>query len=266
MMRSLKGQRVLITGASGGLGQALAWVLAEQGAHVALAARRLERLQELQEALQRSGYKAVAISLDVTDADAVTYGLHRTVEALGGLDILVNNAGLAYFGSVSTMAPQAMATLVATNIYGALYTSQAAVPYLETSRGMIVNISSPLAKRAFPYVSFYAGTKSFLNAVSDGMRLELKARGIHVLTYMAPETATDLAQHTLHAPGVTLPPIRRRLADPRHVALQISRAIRHERREVMASRFFVALGLMMPGLVDWLLYHAMVRRYRHENF
>lgn len=264
-VRTIKGQRILITGASSGIGEALARGLARQGARVALAARRMDRLKDIADELQAEGHFAFAAPMDVRDAHSVASGIAQAVKVLGGLDILINNAGIAYFGEVVRMSREALDAVIETNIYGVIYATKTAAPHLAAQHGMVVNVTSGLSKRALPLLTVYAGTKSMLNALSDGMRLELRRHQIHVLNYSAPETATGLSSHTLHEEDRSLPPIRRRLAEPERVANAIIGAIRRERRQVFAGAGLLWLALLMPRVVDHVFYRALVLRYGRDT-
>ena len=260
-MREITGQRILITGGSSGIGAALAQNLARQGARVIVSARRQDRLQAVVQNLQQEGLVAHMIPMDVRDPDQVTSSVTQAAQIFGGLDILINNAGIAYFGEVSSISRTSLKDLIDTNIYGVIYTTQSAASYLAESRGMVVNLSSTLSKRTLPLLTLYAGTKSMVNALSDGLRVELRPYAIHVLNYCAPETETELQDNTLHDSNHPLPSPRRRRAAPDVVARHIIRAIRQERREVVANAGFVWLARLMPNVVDAIAYRRIMLPY-----
>lgn len=249
---------VLITGASSGIGRAIAAQLAAKGARVALLARRAERLRTLADTLDPTGTRAIAVPADVSDATAVSLAIATAATRLGPLDCLVNAAGVAYFGDVAHMPLDHLDRVVRTNVYGVVHAVQAALPQLRQTRGMIVNVSSGLAKRALPFLAAYSGSKSMLGGLSDGLRLELRRDGIRVLTYCAPETETEFSDHALRAPGVPLPPARRRRQPAERVAARIVRAMERERREVVADPLFALAAAIAPGLLDAVFYRIMV--------
>lgn len=254
---------VLITGASSGIGRELARQLAGRGARVALLARTADRLRALAAEIDPTGPRAIAVPADVADRAAVDAAVSATVSHFGRLDCLVNAAGVGYFGEVARMPMDAFDRVVKTNVYGVVNCVQAALPHLRERRGMIVNVSSGLAKRALPFLTAYAGTKSMLNGLSDGMRLELRRHRIHVLNYCAPETDTEMAAHTLHEPGVEMPPVRRGRPVGR-VAARIVRAMEAERREVVEDPMFAIMGVLAPRLLDSIFYRVMVKRYARD--
>jgi short-subunit dehydrogenase len=254
---------VLITGASSGIGRELARQLAARGALVSLLARTEERLRALAAEIDPTGARALVAPADVGDRAAVDQAVSATVSRFGRLDCLVNAAGVGYFGEVARMPMDALERLVKTNVYGVVNCVQAAVPHLRERRGMIVNISSGLAKRALPFLTAYAGTKSMLNGLSDGMRLELRRHGIHVLSYCAPETDTEMGAHTLLEPGIEAPAARRGRPVGR-VAARIVRAMERERREVVEDPMFAVMGALAPRLLDRIFYRVMVEKYARD--
>lgn len=172
----LKDKVILITGASSGIGKTVAEIVSARGAIVALLARRQEKLDEL---VDKIGAKSntLAIPVDITDREAVFSAVQKANNHFGRLDIIINSAGLGHFGPIENLTPAELDGVVQTNIYGMLNVTQASIPFLKQSQGMIVNISSGLSKRALPFLAVYAGTKSMVDALSDGMRMELRKYG-----------------------------------------------------------------------------------------
>ena len=255
-----KDRVVVITGASSGIGRALARELAGRGASLALVARRLPALEELAEEITATGRKAVAVGADVGDQAAVETAFLKVSQAFGRVDVLINNAGVGYFGPIGRIAAADLDRLVRTNVFGPVFALQAALPQLKASRGLVCNVSSVLSKRTLPLLAPYAGTKSMLDALSDGMRMELRRYGIRVVTYCAPETETDFHTSSLRGAGVPVPQLRRRRQSVERVAQRIAGAIEQERREVVESRGLVVMARLAPGLVD-RMFSAMVERY-----
>ncbi len=251
---------VAITGASSGIGRSLAKHLAGKGAKVALMARRGELLEELAGELASAGATAVAVTVDIADGEAVRRAFAEVGERLGRLDVLVNNAGVGYFGPLERIAETDLDRLVRTNVYGPIFALQAALPALRESRGLVCNVSSGLSKRTLPLLAPYAGTKSMLDALTDGMRMELRRYGVRVVNYCAPETETDFDRTTIRGEGVAAPATRRRRQSPDLVAARIARAIEQERREVVETRALVWMARLAPGLLD-RMFAGMVDRY-----
>jgi NAD(P)-dependent dehydrogenase (short-subunit alcohol dehydrogenase family) len=259
---NVNGKAVLITGASSGIGRELAWLLISRGAKVALLARSSKSLEDLAIELSLAGAEtprairgkdpsaALAVPADVRDRAAVDRAVAGAAAHFGRLDILVNCAGIGLFGPVETMRMEDFDTVVKTNLYGAVNTVQAALPELKKSRGMIVNVSSDLSMRSLPFLSAYAGTKSALNALSDGMRLELAPYGIRVINYCPSMTDTGFDRRSLKGPGLAEMGFKgMKTAKTADVALGILRAVRRERPRV-GGGFFRVMNAAAPRLLD----------------
>lgn len=192
-MSELIGKRALVTGASRGIGAAIALALAEKGADVAITYERsAERAAELVRAIEAKGRRGFAIQADSADAEAVKRSVDQAAESLGGLDILVNNAGIARGGPVAEQSLADIDALLAVNIRSVILASQAAIGHLPEG-GRIVSIGSCLAERVpFPGITVYSMTKSALLAFTRGLARELGPRGITVNLVHPGPTDTDM--------------------------------------------------------------------------
>jgi 3-oxoacyl-[acyl-carrier protein] reductase len=181
-LRRFEGQSVLVTGASRGLGRALAEAFAREGAFVTVhyQARAAEAEKTL--ALVRAaGGDGVALGIDLRHPEAIAEGLHRLVEERGAPDVLVNNAALLQEGSTATMPVAELSEVVQINLIGLFACCQAlARPMIARRRGTIVNIASISALRALPGQVAYAASKAGLLALTRSMALELAPRGVRV--------------------------------------------------------------------------------------
>jgi short-subunit dehydrogenase len=258
----ISGKVAFITGASSGIGRELARILICMGARVALVARSAKTLEDLAAELSMAGAEApraihgngpkaaLAFPADVTDRSALDRAVSLTLSQLGRIDILVNNAGIGYFGPMETMAMGDFDRLLKTNLFGLVNATQAALPALKSSRGIIMNISSGLAMRALPFLTAYAGTKSMINAISDGMRLELAHYGIRVLCYCPPATDTGFDVKSIKGPGMEKVSFQGMKAEKTgKVAADIAKAIRTEKR-LTGGGFFRVMNALMPKLLD----------------
>lgn len=253
----LKDKVILITGASSGIGKTVAEIVSARGAIVALLARRQEKLDEL---VDKIGAKSntLAIPVDITDREAVFSAVQKANNHFGRLDIIINSAGLGHFGPIENLTPAELDGVVQTNIYGMLNVTQASIPFLKQSQGMIVNISSGLSKRALPFLAVYAGTKSMVDALSDGMRMELRKYGIKVLNYCPPETETEFADKSLKGAGLEPGTMKRKLARVEDVAQDIVKSIVAEKREVVNGKALKVMNFLAPKMLDNIFYKAMV--------
>lgn len=192
-MTDLTGKRALVTGASRGIGAAIALALAEQGADVAITYERsADKAAEVVRAIEGKGRRGFAIQADSADAAAVKRSVDEAAQRLGGLDILVNNAGIARGGPVAEQSLVDIDALLAVNIRSVVLASQAAIAHLPEG-GRIVSIGSCLAERVpFGGVTVYSMTKSALLAFTRGLARELGSRGITVNLVHPGSTDTDM--------------------------------------------------------------------------
>lgn len=194
---SIKGRVALITGASSGIGAATALKLAANGATVGLAARRIDRLGNLQAKIEAAGGKAIAIEMDVVDAASVTAGAEKLASAFGSIDIVFNNAGLMPISDMEALKTDEWHRMVDVNIKGLLNTVAAVLPHMIRQKsGHIVNTSSIAGRKVFPGLAVYCATKHAVTALSEGMRLELsKKHNIRVTCVQPGAVETELFEH-----------------------------------------------------------------------
>ena len=192
----------LVTGASSGIGAATATALAAQGAAVALAARRQDRLDSLATAIRDQGGTALVLECDVTDEQQATGAVERTVAELGRLDTLINNAGVMLLGPVVGAPLSEWQQMVELNVLGLLYCAHAALPHLISAAeggprqvADIVNISSVAGRAARTGNGVYALTKFGVGAFSESLRQEITRRYVRVSLVEPGATATELASH-----------------------------------------------------------------------
>jgi len=176
-LASLRGQRILITGAARGIGAALAERLAERGARLALVGLEPETMAAVAE---RCGPDTFVAECDVSDREAVTGGIDAAAEALGGLDAVVANAGIGAGGPLRLQDVRAWERVIEINLLGVMYTDRAALPHLEASRGYLLNIASTAAAFRAPGMSAYCAAKAGVEALSDCLRIEMQPVGVRV--------------------------------------------------------------------------------------
>lgn len=196
-------QTIIVTGASAGIGRSLAIELANQGANVALAARNSEALAETLAACP-SG-KAIAVPTDVSQPQDCQNLIEKTVAAFGAIDILVNNAGigmLSRFDQVTDLS--IFDQVMRVNYLGTVYCTHYALPYLKTSRGLLVAISSICGKTGIPTRTGYVASKHAMQGFCDTLRIELRGTGVDVLVVSPGFVATDIRQRALGGDGQPL--------------------------------------------------------------
>lgn len=192
---SLAGKTAIVTGASSGIGEATARLLAGEGCNVVLAARREDRLESLVSELGEE--RTLAVPTDVTDPEECAALVERTVESFGSVDILINNAGLGIYAPLAEADPEDWRKMFDVNVLGVLYTTQA-VMHRMRGAGHIVFVSSLAARRVpTPEASVYAATKHAIAAIVEGLRMELpNEKGIRVTSVEPALVRTEFPENS----------------------------------------------------------------------
>jgi NADP-dependent 3-hydroxy acid dehydrogenase YdfG len=198
----LKDTVALVTGASSGIGRAAALALATEGATVALAGRRADRLEELDREISQAGGSAAAFVVDITDRAQAEKLVADTVGRFARLDTLINNAGVMLLGPIEGASVQEWERMIAVNVQGLLYCARAALPHLLDAAGDgprqvadMVNISSVAGRAAHPGMGVYNLTKFGVGAFSESLRQEVSGRHVRVSLVEPGATATELRSH-----------------------------------------------------------------------
>jgi len=246
--------RILLTGASMGIGEAAAQALAGPGARLALVARSKARLDEVAAEVRARGGEAHVIVADLSRPEDAARVVPEAVAALGGVDVLVNNAGVGIASTVASMKMEHMRQLMEVNLFSVVRLMQDAVPVMKKQGGgQIINISSVISKIALPTAGGYAASKFALNGISDAARVELAADNIRVTTLCPGRVESNFHRNLL---GGARRPVGPPPWTPEQVAGAIVKAVkRRPREQVLGFRNRVLVGLhrLSPGLVAWVM-------------
>jgi uncharacterized protein len=264
MNSSLRDKVFIVTGASEGLGRAIAAGLAAAGCKVALAARNVEALESAVAPLKAAGGDAIAVPTDVTNDDQVATMVARTVEHFGRLDGLVNNVGLSMRGAVLDTTPDDFRRLLELNLLATVRCTRAAAGQIIERRGHIVNIGSLAAKSAARWMGAYPAAKAALGAYTQQLRLELAPQGVHVLLVCPGPIARDTprtygAEGLANLPASARAPgggVKTRAIAAEQLARRIVSACERHSAELVIpgkARLLFALAQLSPRLGDWLL-------------
>jgi short-subunit dehydrogenase len=261
MARNLENMVVLITGASSGIGRALAEYLSAHKARLTLAARRLDRLQALNAQL---GGQHQIIQADVSNQDDCRNLVVSAASHYGRIDTLVCNAGYGLAKAVTDTTAIDLRRIFETNLFGTTDTIRAAVPIMQRQseqdgyRGQIMIVSSAVARRGLPYFGAYSATKAAQLSIAESLRVELRSSNIAVTSVHPVGTETEFFDLAGKMGNSTVPPpakgeVQQSAAT---VARKMARAIARPRPEVWPlspARIGISLATLVPGIVDWTL-------------
>ena len=253
--RELHGRSILITGASSGIGAALAHAFAAHQTKLLLTARRRERLDELKNELETLGARVAVVAGDITDATHRVAVLETVAREFGGLDILVNNAGLGGIGSFATADEERLRKIMEVNFFAPFELIRGALPMLqESDDGVVVNIASVLGHFAVPKKSEYCASKFAMHGMTDALRMELNAHGIDVLLVSPSTTRSEFFDHAMRSAGDAA--TNRWAMSPSRVAAATIRSIQRRRREAIlpiGGRLMVVANRLFPGTLSRIL-------------
>jgi short-subunit dehydrogenase len=264
MVRDLHGLRLLITGASSGIGRSLADGAARAGARVALAARSAGPLEAFVAELARDGHEAVAIPADVTEPAERRRLLDTAVSRFGGLDVLINNAGVGSWGHFAGGSEAILRQVMEVNFFAAAELTRLAIPALTNgNKPAVLNIASMCGRRAMPGWSEYSASKFALCGLTEALRGELARFEIDVLLVVPGLTRSELARHLLRSEGRYPIPYEKGMA-PEKVAAAALEALRRNRTETVVgsdARWMLGINRFLPRLLDRLLARRIRQMY-----
>ncbi|RKG92843.1 SDR family oxidoreductase [Corallococcus terminator] len=261
----VQAKSVIVTGASSGIGEALAVALAARGANVTLAARDGAALERVKARCEAAGGKALAVPTDVGEPEACQRLVERAVAEFGGVDVLVNNAGItmhARFEDVKDLS--LFERLMRINYLGAVHCTFHALPHIKARKGLLVAISSLTGKTGVPTRTGYAASKHAMQGFFDSLRIELLGTGTDVLVVSPGFVATGIRANALGAEGR---PLGQSPRDEEGATMDVDtcvglilRAMERRDREVvmtLTARVGLVLKLVAPGLLDTLAARAI---------
>lgn len=264
---SYAGKAVVVTGASSGIGKAIALRLADEGASVALAARDAQRLEALAAECGRRGGKAIGIPTDVAEEAQCRALIERSRETYGRIDMLVNNAGIDVVAKLDELRDlRLFQRVMDVNFYGTVSCTYYALPHLKETRGRLVNVSSIGGLLAVPFNTSYIASKFAVNGFSESLRTEVAGAGVSVTVICPSWVATEFHERYMDKDGCPKGPSGQAIYTKKTMtsdrcAQIVLRAARARRREVILgpARPGLFLRLVAPGLLDKITISAFLR-------
>jgi uncharacterized protein len=258
-MDDFKRKVALITGASSGIGAALARELGNRGAHIVLLARRREKLETVARNIEKAGIRALAIPCDVTKPEAVKQAVIRVQQEFAKVDLVVVNAGFGVVGNFEALNEDDYRRQFETNLFGAIHTIDATLDHLKASRGRLAVIGSVHSYIALPGNSAYSMSKYALRALCESLRHELRTYGVSVTHICPGYVATELRQvdnRGVCHPEVLDPAPRRLLISADEAARRMLRAIARRSDEqaiTLHGKLAIALKRYAPSVLSALI-------------
>ncbi len=262
-MKTLENKTIVITGASSGIGEAMARVYAAQGARVVLGARSADRLARLAAEIHAAGGQAAWCAVDVTVPEQCKALIDTAVTTFGGIDVLICNAGISMRASFDEVDLSVLHRLMDVNFWGTVNCCKYALPYVQASHGSIVGISSVAGLHGLPGRTGYSASKYAMTGFLETLRIENLKKGLHVMVACPGFTASNVRFAALTADGSQqgeTPRDEAKMMTPEQVARIVARGMRRRKRlclmeiEGRATHFVKKFA---PAFLDRMFYRVM---------
>ena len=263
MRKLFKDKVVIVTGASSGIGEAIAREFARNRSKVVLAARTESKLSEIVSEIKSSGGEAFFVTTDVSIEGDCKNLIEKTIEKYGKIDILVNNAGLSMRAAFPDVEIKVLHRLMNVNFWGTVYCTKYALPYLIERKGSLVGVSSVAGFHGLPGRTGYSASKFAIHGFLETIRIENLKKGLHVMIIAPGFTSTEIRKHALTADGHEQgesPLDEKELMSPGYVAKWVLKGIRKKKRNKLltwSGRFTALFQRIIPDMVDWAYYYEM---------
>lgn len=260
-----KGKTVIITGASSGIGRALAFEFGTRGANIVLGARQEDKLAEIAAELEQKGTKTAFRATDVTSEEDCRRLIETAAASFGRIDILICNAGISMRALFDDVDLEVLRRLMDVNFWGTVYCTKYALPYIQASKGTIVGVSSVAGLHGLPGRTGYSASKYAMTGFLDTIRVENLKKGVHVMVACPGFTATNVRFAALTADGSpqgATPRKEEKMMTPEEVARRIAYGIVHRKRLVLMEfegRATHFIKKFSPRFLDVMFYKVMAR-------
>ena len=265
MNHTINGKIVVITGASSGIGEAMARLYSKMGAKVVLGARNEEKLAVLSQIIENEGGEATYITTDVTKEEECKRLIAQAVDVFGGVDVMICNAGISMRASFDDVEMSVLHRVMDVNFWGTVYCATYALPYLQKSKGSLVGISSVAGLHGLPGRTGYSASKFAMTGLLETIRIENLKKGVHVMVVCPGFTASNVRYSALTADGSPqgeTPRNEAKMMTAEEVARRVAEDIIKRKRlclmesEGKAVYFFKKFA---PNLLDHIFYMVMAK-------
>lgn len=260
-----QGKVVIVTGASSGIGKAYAELFAQKGAHVVLAARSIDSLEQIKTSMQHTQSEVLCIKADVSsELDCKTI-VDETVKRFGKIDVLINNAGISMRSLLIDTETSVIKRLMEVNFYGTLYCTKYALPYLLASNGSVLGVSSIAGYKGLPARTGYSASKFAMQGFLESLRIENLKTGLHVLIVCPGFTASNIRNVALKGDGSAqgeTPRDEAKMMQPEEVAQHTLVAIEKRKSTLVLTsqgKLTVLLNKLFPKFMDKMVYNTMAK-------
>lgn len=264
-LKKLSGKVVIITGASSGIGKALAYQFSKYNAKLVIGARNIDELNAIASHISSMGVEVLAVKTDVTIESDCKNLVDEAVKRFGGVDVLINNAGVSMRALFRDVDLKVIRHLMDVNFWGTVYCTKYALPYLLESKGSIVGVSSIAGFHGLPGRSGYSASKFAMHGFLETLRIENLKNGLHVMIAAPGFTATNVRFSALTADGTPQgmsPRDEKNMMTPEEVAKIIINGIVNRRRNIIMGvegKISVLAQRIFPTIIDRLLYGYMAK-------
>jgi len=261
----MKDKVILITGASSGIGLALAKEFGKHGGRISFTGRNIERLETAKLELQALGIECIGIQADAASETDQRKAVAQTINHYGRLDVLINNAGISMRALFKDLDLEVIRRVMETNFFGTVYATKAALPYILKSKGSIVGISSIAGYKGLPLRTGYSASKFAMAGFLESLEIELLKKDVHVLVASPGFTASSIRENSLtkngDAQGIS-PREEAKMMSPEEVAARIYLAVKNRKRTLILTsqgKLTVWLNKFFPALVNRLVYNTLAK-------
>jgi len=264
-LKKLSGKVVVITGASSGIGKALAYEFSKFNTKLVIGARNIDELNAIANDIARKGVEVIAVKTDVTSEDECKNLVEQAVKRFGRIDILINNAGISMRALFKDVDLKVIRHLMDVNFWGTVYCTKFALPYLLESKGSVVGVSSIAGFHGLPGRCGYSASKFAMHGFLETLRIENLKNGLHVMIAAPGFTATNVRFSALTADGTPQgmsPRDEKNMMTPEEVARIIVKGVVKRRRNIIMGtegKISVLAQRILPTVIDRLLYGYMAK-------